>query len=108
MLDGRAQLGNVSPGNKTLLQVSEIATKHPLKMKVPATAFIGHADYMNARDRLIYCDPHSNKLVVRRKPLNVFNLRQFIDQHMKEAPVPVTSAIDNRRKINKEKGIVPP
>lgn len=96
------------PGNKTLLQVSEIAAKHRLKMKVPSTAFIGHADYMNTRDRIIYTDPGTNKIVVRRTPLNVFNVRQFIDEHMKDSQLPATSAIDNRRKMNKEKGIIPP
>lgn len=56
----------VDSGNKTIQQVSEIAHKHRIKMFVPATAYIGSFEYHNAKDRLIYTDPVTLKVVVKK------------------------------------------
>ena len=98
----------VVPGNKTLLQVSEIASKHRLKMQVPASAFIGHADYMNSRDRLIYNDTISNIIVVKKEPLTIFNVKKFIDEHMRDTSGFGKNNDNRRRAADREKGLIPP
>ena len=59
------------PGNLTLFQMADIAKKHRLNMSLPATCFIGRCEFMNSKDRLIYTDQQSGKLVVEQKPVTV-------------------------------------
>jgi len=56
---------DVVGGNSTLLQLSEIAIKHRLKLYMPATVIIGRSEFMNKKDRLIYFDRQQSQLVVK-------------------------------------------
>ena len=37
---------------------------------------------MNQKDRLIYPDPRTRKTVVKQKPISLYEVRNFIDEHM--------------------------
>ena len=51
------------PGNLTIRNVAEIASKHRMKMFFPPTAIIARGD---TRSRLIYTDPATGKLVIKK------------------------------------------
>ena len=53
---------------------------------MPATCIISSSKHQHALDRLIYTDPQTNKLVVKRKLLTIFHVRKFMDEHMKPKP----------------------
>ena len=69
----------VLPGNLTLLQASEIASKHQLKVFMPATMIIGRTEFLHTKDRQIYTNPITNQLVVKNFPITILHVRQFID-----------------------------
>ena len=51
---GNQPAGPILSGNRTLHQVADIASKHRMKIFIPATCFIGASEYMNSKDRLIF------------------------------------------------------
>ena len=65
----------VVPGNLTLLQASEIASKHQLKVFMPATMIIGRTEFMHSKDRHIYTNPITNKLIVKSYPITILHVR---------------------------------
>lgn len=65
----------VMPGNLTLLQASEIASKHQLKCYMPATLIIGRTEFMHSKDRSIYTNPVTNMLIVKSYPITVKHVR---------------------------------
>ena len=62
-------------GNMSLMQALKIAVKHDMKGCVPATMIIGKSSYMNSKDRLIYSDPKTNKVVVKKTAITIFDAR---------------------------------
>ena len=65
---------NVVWGNRSIHQVSDIVSKQRMKMFTPPTVYIGMADYMSTHDRFIYTDPTTFQLVVKRRPINIFQV----------------------------------
>ena len=80
-----------------------------MKLFMPAMAYVGVTEAQNAKDRFIYTDPFTNKLIVKKQPINIFDIKQFIDRHMHVMQAPPKPA-DKQRGRNKAKpdGIVPP
>lgn len=72
----------VVPGNLTLIQAGDIATKYGMKILIPATLIIGRTENMHSKDRLIYTDKATNKLIVKKEAITIFQARQFIDDHI--------------------------
>ena len=99
----------IAPGNRTVHQVSDIGMKHRMKLFMPATAFIGNSELQNTKDRFIYTDPCTQKLVVKKRAITIFHLKHFIDEHMHQMQPP-PKPVDKQRGRNKAKpeGIVPP
>ena len=69
-------------GNMTLLQASEIAAKYGLKVFIPATLIIGRTEHEYTKDRMIYTDKSTNKLIVKKEAITMFKVRQFIEDHI--------------------------
>lgn len=93
-------------GNRTIQQVSEIASKHRMKLFIPAAAYIGASEYNNTKDRLVYTDPGTFKLIVKKQAVEIDDVKKFIDDHMAEPlSVPQTGA---RQKKPRDDGIIPP
>ena len=93
--------------------MAEIASKHRLKMTVPATCIIGRSG-QDVKDRFIYTDPKTNTLVVKRHPIDIFHVRQFIDERMggksSRADLDQLGMSDNNdmRRPPKGEGVMPP
>ena len=74
-------------GNMTLLQAGEIANKFGMKILIPTTLIIGKHETLHSKDRLIYTDKATNKLIIKKEALDIFSARQFIDDHiLKNSP----------------------
>ena len=80
-----------------------------MKFFMPPTAYIGSFDSANVRDRLIYTDPATFKLVVRKQAITMQDLRQFIDNHMQDTCDATNAFMGSRvRSKHKDEGIVAP
>ena len=53
-----------------------------MKLQIPATAYIGCFETLNTKDRLIYTDPATAKIIVKKISITSQELRKFIDEHM--------------------------
>lgn len=53
-----------------------------MRIAIPASIILGTFDKQEQRDRVIYTDPLTGKLVVRKGSLSINTIRQFIDEHM--------------------------
>ena len=104
-MQDRASL--ISAGNRTILQVAEIASKHRMKLFIPPTVYIGAAEYQNAKDHLIYTDPATYKLVVKKIPITIFDVKSFIDKHMNSKDA-TAALFDIKRRKPKDEGLMAP
>lgn len=78
-----------------------------MKLFIPSTAYIGAAETMNSKDKLIYTDPSTLKLVVRRGAIEINTLRNFIDTYM-YGKVATPADLGERKRKPKEEGVMPP
>ena len=108
-MPGQGAQERVVAGSRAITQVSEIALKHRMKFFMPPTAYIGSFESANVRDRMIYTDPMTAKLVVRKIAITMQELHQFIDHHMQDTCDATNAFMGSRvRSKHKEEGIVAP
>ena len=81
---------HIMSGNMSLLQTSEIATKYGLKVFIPATLIIGRTEHLHSKDRMIYTEKSTNKIVIKKEAITIFQARQFIDDHILKNSGPST------------------
>jgi len=74
-----------------------------MQLFIPPTAIIAKGD---SRSRLIYTDPSTGKIVIKKQTLDILDVRKFVDTHM----VPSASALptSKRGKNRAIESVVPP
>lgn len=64
---------------------------------------------MNSKDRLIYTDPSTSKVVIKDSPIEgIQDVRVFIEKYIKNNVTSAMSPIINLRKKPKTNGVFPP
>ena len=70
---------------------------------------IGRSDFSNSKDRVIYTDPITNRVVVKSDPIEgISHVRVFVDKYIRKNVTTTMAANSSSKKKVNAKGIFPP
>ena len=87
------------------MQVAQIAAKHRMTLAIPASIIIGQSTDKN---RMLYTDPYTQKLVVKTGHLSPTMISDFIKNHMNYSGNQLTDMQAKGKRRRETHGVVAP